>query len=94
VRHGKFVGILNEPDGAALKPFRVVSTDLIGNFATQSYKPVFNAYEVTRCKIMLTINFLNSNLDSFTPKMKLGAVSLLEHGKRFHQETSTMGNRS
>lgn len=32
VRHGRFDEFLSEADGAALKAFRAVSTDFIGNF--------------------------------------------------------------
>jgi hypothetical protein len=48
------------------------------------------SYDKLRCNMSLKMHFLHSHLDSFPANC--GAVSD-EHGERFHQDISAMGNR-
>jgi len=88
-----FEHLLKETKKFAWPRFKAVCLDFPGNLKPENYMELvadlLNAYQTMGCNNSLKIHPLRSHLD-FSPPI-LGTVSD-EHGERFYQDISALGN--
>jgi len=98
-----FNKLLKDDEKKAWEPFRLVSTNFLGNIRAENDKELIEdmltlyhklgcnmSLKILGCNMSLKIHMLHSHLDFFPNNC--GMVRD-EHGERFHQEIATMEKR-